>query len=132
MTFFSIERFVAVYYPIKLKHVLSKRKKFLLILLLLLVSFVFYLFIAETKEIEKSFKAQTAHFICTIKNSSTIELLNYIKIDTIISVLFPFAIITFMNILIVYRLKKSPLKKSDWTYTITSSPDSESKNSYKN
>jgi hypothetical protein len=122
MVLFSIERFVAVYFPIKLKQILSKKRAIKLILLFLLMAFVFYLYIARTKDIER---IDSSMYVCKINELSEEKLLNLIKFDTIFSVLTPFALITLMNILIVYRLKKSPLR--NLALSVSSNQDSECK-----
>jgi len=122
MVLFSIERFIAVYFPIRLKQILSTKRAIQLILLFLLMAFVFYSYIAETKDIEKT---DFSIYVCKINELSEQKLLNYIKFDTIFSVLTPFALITLMNILIVYRLKKSPLR--NLALSVSSSQDSECK-----
>jgi len=122
MVLFSIERFVAVYFPIKLKQLMSKKRAIQLVYFFPFIALVFYSYIAESKEVERT---DFSIYICTISRHSEHQLLNYIKIDTILNVITPFALIILINTSIVYRLKKSPIRNS--AISVSSSQDSESK-----
>lgn len=110
MTLFSIERFVAVYYPMDLKRFLRKKRTITVIILLGIIASVFYLFILVTKELLYSDFHHKGYY-CGVKHESIYMTFTFIRIDTIVSVIVPFVVISVMNILIIYRLKKNPIRK---------------------
>jgi len=105
MSLFSIERMLAVYKPMSTRRLFTKRKNICKIVsALLTTAILFYLYIVEANEIIREYNI----YICTIK----IELLDthmlFVRIDTFISVIIPFIIISSINVLIVLKLRKSP------------------------
>ena len=107
MTLFSIERFVAVYYPFELRRIFCTARVIILILLLSLVALIFYLFTISANEISFSKNG----YYCGIRYDMMLTAIQFSKIESIVAVLIPFIIISTLNICIVFKLKKSYLIK---------------------
>jgi len=99
---FSLERLIAVYFPLKLTTICSKNKTHAILIGLILFALAFYSFSFFTSGIELN---------GTEKSCVTLAFwFPYMKMivlgDVLLTTIFPFVIITVINVLIAYKLKK--------------------------
>ncbi len=101
---FSIERLIAVYFPLKLITICSRLKTKLAITCLFIFSLSFYSFAYFTSDID--FIEKMNHTTC-ITSTEWFHFASIMAlVDIIIVTLLPFIIITIINILIAYKIKK--------------------------
>jgi hypothetical protein len=123
---FSIERLIAVYFPLKLITICSRLKTKLAITFLFIFSLSFYSFAYFTTDID--FIEKMNHTTCITSNDWFHFASIMALVDIIIVTLLPFIIITIINIMIAYKIKKqsnlnfisiSPIKyKKDSRFSI--------------
>lgn len=104
MSLFSIERMIAVFFPISTSLRPTRRKICLQVTGLFAVAIVFYSYIVVTNEII----LKNNRYQCGVEDALLPMTIAFIKLDTVVSVIIPFTIITVINWLIVCRLRKSP------------------------
>lgn len=108
MSLFSIERMIAVFFPISTRLRLTRRKVFLQVAGLLAVAIVLYSYIVVTNEII----LKNNRYQCGVVDALLPMTIAFIKLDTVVSVIIPFMIITIINWMIICQLRKSPVKFS--------------------
>lgn len=101
---FSLERLIAVYFPLKLTSICSKNKTHFTIIFLILFSLVFYSFTFITSGLDLHGKET---------NCVTLEVwfqfvTSMVLIDVGITTMIPFCLITFLNLLIAIKLRNMP------------------------
>lgn len=100
MVLFSIERVIAVYFPIKRFSICNKNRNKLFVALIAIIALVLYSYSLISSELEV-YEGKT---LC-ITLKKWFDLVNFMAfLDTIVTMIVPFFIIFFSNVLIVVKL----------------------------
>ena len=101
---FSIERLIAVYFPLKLITICSRLKTKLAITCLFIFSLSFYSFSLVTSQLEINYETKEINCVTSFEWFHFVSIMTIIDIITV--TLLPFILITIINILIAYKIKK--------------------------
>lgn len=101
---FSLERLVAVYFPLKLTTICSKNKTHCIVCFLIAFALIFYSFTFYTSGIEKH--DNESNCVTIEKHFHVVS--SIVLIDIILATILPFILITIFNVCIGYKLKKLP------------------------
>ena len=109
---FSIERVVAVYFPFKRYDINCTFKFKMKMLILIIFSIIFYGYVIFTSGLEY----KDSEYVC-ITYTEWFDIVKVMSvIDTVISMIVPFILITFSNVAIIFKLSTVFKAKYDKNY----------------
>lgn len=107
MALYSIERCVAISYPLKIKQIFTTSRKIAYICMLVLFSSISYTYIILINNLD----VREASSFCSVYSLEMLTIYKiFSNIDRFLSVFLPFVIIIVVNIYIVHKMRNSRLK----------------------